>query len=250
MMKKAVMKKLTRTTIDINEASILVKIYEEPRKNVRASMTKNGAILRIPLGLTQERKNHFYGWFNDWLKSQLQNEKSKQLLLGKTYHHADTINVYNRIYSLDIQFSNRKTHGAKLKKNTIYLSLNQNDVPAHIQKSIRQLISRVVAQDCLPEFEKRVDYWNDTYFQETINQIRFKNNQTNWGSCSSKRNLNFSTRLLFATPEAIDYVIVHELAHLKELNHSAKFWKIVSDVMPNYKVQEKWLDKNGHLCQF
>ncbi|MGB1120883.1 MAG: YgjP-like metallopeptidase domain-containing protein, partial [Saprospiraceae bacterium] len=42
----------------------------------------------------------------------------------------------------------------------------------------------------------------------------------------------------------------HELAHLKELNHSAKFWKIVSDVMPNYKVQEKWLDKNGHLCQF
>ena len=55
MTKKAVMKKLTRTTIDINEASILVKIYEEPRRNVRASMTKNGAILRIPLGLTQAR---------------------------------------------------------------------------------------------------------------------------------------------------------------------------------------------------
>lgn len=244
------MKKLTRTTIDIDNVSILVKIYEEPRNNIRASMNKNGAILRMPSGLTRERQNHFYSWFKNWLKSQLQNEKSKQLLVGKTYNHGDTIEIYNRTYTLDIQYINRKTHGAKLKENTIYLSLSQNDVPAHTQKSIRQLISRLVAQDCLFEFEQRVDYWNDTYFQETINNIRFKNNQTNWGSCSSKRNLNFSTRLLFATPEAIDYVIVHELAHLKELNHSPKFWKIVSDIMPSYKQQEKWLNENGHLCQF
>lgn len=244
------MKKLTRTTIEIEDVSILVKIYEEPRKNVRASMNKNGAILRMPSGLSKERKNHFYDWFKNWLKAQLQNEKSKDLLVGKTYKNGDTINVYNRTYLIDIQYSNRKTHGAKYKENTIYLSLNQNDVSAHIQKSIRQLISRIVAHDCLPEFEKRVDYWNDNYFQETINNIRFKNNQTNWGSCSSKRNLNFSTRLLFAPSEAIDYVIVHELAHLKELNHSSRFWKIVSDVMPNYKQQEKWLNDNGHLCHF
>jgi hypothetical protein len=102
----------------------------------------------------------------------------------------------------------------------------------------------------MAEFEKRVDYWNDKYFQEMINVIRFKNNQSNWGSCSSKKNLNFSTRLLFANMDAIDYVIVHELAHLKELNHSHKFWKIVADVMPNYKDQEEWLKENGHLCQF
>ena len=242
--------KLTRSAIEVDGVSILVKIYEEPRKNVRASMTKNGAILRMPNGLSKERKQHFYSWLHNWLKEQLKTEKSKQLLIGKTYNHGDTINVYNRKYYLNIQYENRKTHGASLKKNTIYLKINQNDIPAHTHKSIRQLISRIIAQNCLPEFEKRVDYWNDTYFQETINNIRFKNNQTNWGSCSSKRNLNFSTRLLFATPEAIDYVIVHELAHLKELNHSPKFWKIVSDVMPNYKKQEEWLNKNGHLCQF
>ncbi|MFK7948214.1 MAG: M48 family metallopeptidase [Saprospiraceae bacterium] len=244
------MKKLIKTAIEIEGIPILVKIYEEPRKNIRASMNKNGAILRMPNGLNQERKNHFYNWFNNWLKDQLQNEKSKDLLIGKTYNHGDSIKVYNRTYQLDIQYLNRKTHGAKLKENTIYLSLNKNDISAHLQKSIRQLISRVVAKDCLFEFEKRVDYWNDTYFQEKINNIRFKNNQTNWGSCSSKRNLNFSTRLLFATQKAIDYVIVHELAHLKELNHSPKFWKIVSDIMPDYKQHEKWLNKNGHLCQF
>ena len=234
----------------IDGVSIPVKIYEEPRKNVRASMTKNGAILRMPLGLTKSSKQNFHEWFRNWLKTQLQSEQSKKQLLGKSYQHGDRIKVYNKLYHLHIQYLDRKTHSAKLVNNTIYIKLNQADVPADIQKSIRQLLSRIVAQDCLPEFEKRVDYWNDAYFQETINTIRFKNNQSNWGSCSSKRNLNFSTRLLFATPEVIDYVIVHELAHLKEMNHSSRFWKIVSDILPDYKVQEKWLKEKGHLCQF
>lgn len=236
--------------MEIEGVSVLVKIYEEPRKNVRASMTKNGAILRMPSGLNKRSRQVFYDWFSDWLKSQLQKEQSKQMLIGKSYQHGDTLSVYNNEYHIDMQYLDRKTHSARLVDKTILLKLNQHDVSANIQKSIRQLISRIVAQDCLPEFEKRVDYWNDAYFQETINNIRFKNNQSNWGSCSSKRNLNFSTRLLFATPEAIDYVIVHELAHLKEMNHSSRFWKIVSDVLPNYKEQEKWLKANGHLCQF
>ena len=236
--------------MEIEGVSVLVKIYEEPRKNVRASMTKNGAILRMPSGLNTRSKQVFYDWFSDWLKSPLQKEQSKQMLIGKSYQHGDTLSVYNNEYHIDMQYLDRKTHSARLVDKTILLKLNQHDVSANIQKSIRQLISRIVAQDCLPEFEKRVDYWNDAYFQETINNIRFKNNQSNWGSCSSKRNLNFSTRLLFATPEAIDYVIVHELAHLKEMNHSSRFWKIVSAVLPNYKEQEKWLKANGHLCQF
>ena len=132
----------------------------------------------------------------------------------------------------------------------IELKLSNQDIAAHIPKAIRQLISKTIAADCMDEFTKRVDFWNDAYFKETINNIRFKNNQSNWGSCSSKQNLNFSARLLFAPSDVIDYVIVHELAHLKELNHSQKFWKIVADVMPNYKEKEKWLNQNGHLCQF
>ena len=62
--------------------------------------------------------------------------------------------------------------------------------------------------------------------------------------------MNLSTRLLFAPKDVIDYVIIHELAHLYEMNHSKKFWNIVSQVMPNYKEKEKWLSKNGRLCDF
>ena len=137
-----------------------------------------------------------------------------------------------------------------MNNNIFQLKLSKNDNKAHLNKAIRQLISRTIAQDCLAEFSKKVDDWNDRFFKEDIKDIRLKNNQSNWGSCSTKRNLNFSTRLLFAPEDVIDYVIVHELAHLKEMNHSPKFWKIVADVMPDYEEKEVWLKENGKLCNF
>jgi predicted metal-dependent hydrolase len=243
-------KKLTKTSLTINETPVLVKIYDEPRKNARASMTKNGAILRLPIGLAAAKRKELLQWFEEWLATQLSDEKRKQVLIGRTYNHGDSLEIYNRTYQIHLEYQNRQSHTGNLKDKTIMLKLSENDSEAHRQKVIRQLISRVVAQDCMAEFEKKVDYWNDKYFQEAINTIRLKNSQSNWGSCSSKKNLNFSTRLLFANEVAIDYVIVHELAHLKELNHSPKFWKIVADVMPNYQEQEEWLKVNGHLCQF
>ena len=68
--------------------------------------------------------------------------------------------------------------------------------------------------------------------------IRINNAKTRWGSCSAKKNINFSWRLIMADDDVIDYVIVHELAHLAELNHSAKFWAIVESVFPDYKERK------------
>jgi predicted metal-dependent hydrolase len=111
-------------------------------------------------------------------------------------------------------------------------------------------LSRVVAQDFKPDMIRRVNELNNLYFKKPVNSLNFKYNQSNWGSCSNKGNLNLSTRLLFAPDDVVDYVIIHELAHLIELNHSPRFWKLVSDAMPDYKLKEKWLKENGHLCHF
>lgn len=68
-----------------------------------------------------------------------------------------------------------------------------------------------------------------------------------WGSCSSGGRLNFSWRLIQAPGEVVDYVVVHELAHLKHKNHSKKFWAEVAVMMPEYQMHEQWLKKNAHL---
>ena len=76
-------------------------------------------------------------------------------------------------------------------------------------------------------------------------RIRISSARTRWGSCSSKGTLSFTWRLVMAPPEVIDYVVLHELVHLKVKNHSRTFWDGVATLMPDYKRQVDWLKKNG-----
>ena len=102
----------------------------------------------------------------------------------------------------------------------------------------------------MPEITRRVIELNRKHFQKPVKGVRLKYNHSNWGSCSRSGNINLSTRLLFAPPDVIDYVIVHELAHLVELNHSPRFWNIVEKAVPDYRDKEKWLKENRNLCDF
>lgn len=79
----------------------------------------------------------------------------------------------------------------------------------------------------------------------TYEKIFIKDQKTCWGSCSRQGNLNFNWRLILMPEEILDYVVVHELAHRKQLNHSPEFWKLVEKVLPDYKLRRQWLKKNG-----
>lgn len=77
------------------------------------------------------------------------------------------------------------------------------------------------------------------------NNIRIKDTKTRWGSCSSKGNLNFNYRIIMAPQVVMDYIIVHELCHLKHLNHGKEFWNTVAQYMPHYEMHKQWLKVNG-----
>lgn len=96
---------------------------------------------------------------------------------------------------------------------------------------------------------QRLQFFN-THYNLPYNRVAIRNQRRSWGSCTSLRNLNFSYKILFLPPELRDYIIVHELCHLKELNHSNNFWSLVAEIFPNYKELRKQLKIYDHLHPF
>lgn len=91
---------------------------------------------------------------------------------------------------------------------------------------------------------ERTDYYAQL-MDVSYGRISIRAQRTRWGSCSSKGNLNFNFLLVLMPDEILDYVVVHELCHRKEMNHSAAFWAEVAKVMPDYVERRKWLRENG-----
>jgi len=86
----------------------------------------------------------------------------------------------------------------------------------------------------------RVEKFNK-YYNFNYNRISIRNQKSRWGSCSQKKNLNYNFRILLLPEDLADYIVVHELCHLKEMNHSKRFWNLVGETMPEYKVMRKRL---------
>ncbi|MFA6583528.1 MAG: M48 family metallopeptidase [Elusimicrobiaceae bacterium] len=96
---------------------------------------------------------------------------------------------------------------------------------------------RTLAEEVLAE---RVKMWSEK-MGVSFNRICVKDQKTLWGSCSEKSNLNFSWRIIKAPDSVLDYLVIHELAHLKHLNHKTEFWQFVEQFCPDYKKQRQWL---------
>ena len=102
-----------------------------------------------------------------------------------------------------------------------------------------------LADQAVKRIPPRVRYYADL-MKVTYGRITIRNQKTRWGSCSSKGNLNFNCLLMLAPEEVVDYVVVHELCHRIEMNHSEKFWKEVEKILPDYRERREWLKINGN----
>lgn len=109
---------------------------------------------------------------------------------------------------------------------------------------VRARLRAFLSECALRRIRERVDHFHPMTGGE-YGRIAVRAQRSRWGSCSSKHNLNFNWRLILAPPGCLDYVVVHELCHLTEFNHSPRFWAMVERVMPDYKVWKEYLKTNG-----
>lgn len=249
--------RIEQKTVALSDGRVVpLRVHREGRGTVRVAVGQDAILLRLPMQMDVDREAKAWHFLQTNLDKWLHKQPHVfERFSPKRYADGDTLRIGKNVYHLKFLFDNqRKTHTAKITSNkNIEFILSTTATEGGEQSAISTLLSRVIAADFLPDLAQRVHELNNYFFKDfnrKIRAIRLKNNGSNWGSCSSSGNLNFSTRLLFAPPDVVDYVIIHELAHLIELNHSDRFWALVRRAMPNFEEKELWLKTNGHLCKF
>lgn len=222
-------------------------LYREKRRGYRASFTKGGLNIRVPKHFSQVKQKEIIDQLLQWAEETLQ---TKPELLRKyeikQYKTGDVIKTFDKDFLLVINHAPRKTIGLKIIGDELRILLPKGVDSSELEG---KHISKALASYYKPDFQKRLTYWNQL-FPKQHKSMRLKYNSSNWGSCSTSGNINLSTRLFLCPTPVIDYVIVHELAHLIHHNHSKSFWAEVQRVMPDYKQHARWLKTTGAHLDF
>ncbi len=237
-------KKLDDFELEVNGVTVPVKIQEERRFNNRITVNSNGVMIRLAANQPIEEKKKHIDHFLKWAKGKL--DKNPQLLdylPQRQYANGEVLNVGKHTFRINIFYHDNPKSTAKLFNDQIVLSLARGLSKEAEDSTNSYLVARCLAKFFTPLVTERINELNRKYFGKTINSVKLKYNISNWGSCSTQGNINISVRLMFAPEEVVDYVLIHELAHLVHANHSARFWALVEKIDPTYQEKEKHLSE-------
>ncbi|MFV0467253.1 MAG: M48 family metallopeptidase [Lachnospiraceae bacterium] len=163
-------------------------------------------------------------------------ENPKQYVDGAVFPFGDTTLTIKHIRNRD------------MNKIRVYLRTQENEAPVLCLATgimgqpdlFRQAVAKFLKEYARRSLGEKVTLFSEK-MKVKINTIRIKEQRTRWGSCSSKGNLNFNWKLVFMPDTVQNYIVVHELAHRKQMNHSVQFWNEVENILPDYKERQKLL---------
>jgi predicted metal-dependent hydrolase len=219
---------LNSITLDRLGPDIQVQVRCSLRaKRISIKVNHNGAELILP-NKHSEVGYKFLLSKEFWVRKKLQNVIKEEPIDYKT------IPIFGEIYSLQ-----------HIEANYSKVVLNNDLIEIYSKSSDdKSIFVKFLRDKLLLEVTKLVDFFAIKH-DLSFGKIRIMNNKNKWGSCSSKGVLSFNWRLVFAPKEILEYLVVHEICHIMEMNHSLRFWNLVEKLYPDYKVAKLWLKQNG-----
>ena len=203
------------------------------RKTIGIYIINGGVEVRAPYSCPKSEIDQFVALKEEWIRSKL-NEAQRQTEKKNAFslNYGDKIYLCGDLYAITAREGNR----AGIDEKCFYMPPNLE--PSQIQDICVKLYRNFATVELAARVEEFARIMGVSPSAVKINGAKSR-----WGSCSSKKSINFSWRLVMADDETIDYVVVHELAHLKHMNHSKQFWDVVADVLPDYKMRKARLLK-------
>lgn len=207
------------------------KIIYARRRTISLSVERDGSIVvRAPQRVNLKLVSDFVASKQAWIQKRLQTIATHT---PKQYQEGELFYFLGKQYPLQFVDAAR---GLQFENAFNISRLRQDKPKVYMEKWYRSQAEKL--------FNSRVSFFAGN-MNVSYKRIAIRDTGSRWGSCSSLGNLNFCYRLIMAPPEIIDYVIIHELAHLKHRNHSIHFWNFVADYYPSHREARKWLRENG-----
>lgn len=212
---------------------IVNRMIRSKRRTIALIVERDGSVtVRLPLKTSTRAIEEFVQKHAEWVKkkqAELQSMVPKQ---PHQYQPGERFLYLGQSYPLEIVKDVRKK--LVLEESFKLAESEQSHAEALFQEWYRKQARKIIAE--------RVSFYAQQHAVE-IGKVRITSARTRWGSCSSKGTLSFSWRLLMTPPDVIDYVVIHELAHMIHHNHSKRFWNLVEKWMPDYRERRKQLRK-------
>lgn len=214
--------------------SPIIKVSRKYRRISLAISNKGELFIRSPRELSERRITELLTEFSPWIEKNL----SKHQEIAKPLYDGAEITIFGDTEK--IRYMPLEGNRAKVEEAGPELQVRaENGSHDDVLKSWLRKVSKQGIENRVVELAAAHGF--------SYAKVSVRDQDTRWGSCSSKKNLNFSWRLALAPLIVMDYVIIHELAHTQQMNHSPKFWEIVERCMPDFKDHKKWLKQNSHL---
>ena len=212
------------------------KIIRTKRKTIALVVQPDGQlVIRAPKRATKWQINALIKKHADWIaKKQAEALEAQEKFAPHQFVEGE------EFYFLGEKYALRFVENAK--SDLILESDFQMNPSA--RENAEGIFERWYKKEARQIFSERVDFYAKKY-DFSYQKLKLSSAKRRWGSCSSLGNINLTWRLVMMPPEIIDYVVVHELCHLREQNHSKKFWTQVGAIMPEYKSRRKWLKEKG-----
>lgn len=213
-------------------------IYDRRRKRLMVQVLPGGkVVLKAPQGTSNRQINNFLEQHSGWIaEKKALMEKVTPPAQAIRFEEGDLLWLAGQQYPLHL--ADKGSKGLVFKQGQgFFLAKSEQKKGAERLKTFYRETTR---QAVIAEVNRLARHWG-----LQVKSIRITGAKRRWGSCSRQNSLNFSLRLAMVPPEALEYVVAHELAHTRHHDHSRAFWTFLGQMLPGYEIQRRWLKQYG-----
>lgn len=209
------------------------QLERRQRRTVGLKITQTGLVIHAPKRISQSQLEYIITQKADWVLRKLASvtaNKSPEI----QWQHGEQLLFLGNAITLTVE------HNVRSKAVEYEPGVLQLAMPNHEPKLIARKVVQWYQKQAMSDFTRRLEIFSSKLGVK-FTSLTLSNATSRWGSCNSRNEIRLNWRLMQAPPHIINYVVCHELAHIKEMNHSAKFWVTVASIFPDYKLAEKEL---------